>query len=205
MTEWPNHGWIAGVDEVGRGPLLGPVVAAAVILPVDHQIVGLKDSKKLSEKQRQRLAEAIRTAAVAWALGRAEAEEIDRINILQATLRAMQRAIEALPVRPDQVLVDGPIVPLLTMPARGIVHGDALEPVISAASILAKVARDAEMLEMATHYPAYGIDRHKGYPTPEHLQALQRWGVLPEHRRSFAPVARVVAAANLRPTQALNG
>ncbi len=180
----------AGVDEVGRGPLLGAVVCAAVILHPQRPIPGLADSKKLSPARRQALAERIRGEAWAYALGRAEAEEIDRLNILQATLLAMQRAVEALPLRPDKVWVDGLHCPRLSMPVEAVVGGDASMTVISAASILAKVTRDAEMLELDQRFPGYGIARHKGYPTPEHLAALRRLGPTSEHRRSFAPVAR---------------
>ncbi len=180
----------AGVDEVGRGPLLGAVVCAAVILHPQRPIPGLADSKKLSPARRQALAERIRSEAWAYALGRAEADEIDRLNILQATLLAMQRAVEALPLRPHKVWVDGLHCPRLSMPVEAVVGGDARVAVISAASILAKVARDAEMLELDQRFPGYGIARHKGYPTPEHLAALRRLGPTCVHRRSFAPVAR---------------
>ena len=181
---------IAGVDEVGRGPLAGAVVTAAVILDPAHPIAGLADSKKLSEKKRLLLADQIRAHALAWSLGRAEVEEIDRINILQATFLAMQRAVAGLSLAPDEVLVDGNITPIFAYPARAIVGGDALEPAISAASILAKVARDAELVALDAVYPEYGFAQHKGYPTPLHLAALAQHGVLPIHRRSFAPVKR---------------
>ena len=183
---------IVGVDEVGRGPLAGPVVAAAVILDPLRPIPGLADSKKLSERQREQLAEQIREQALAWALGRAEVEEIDRINILQASLLAMQRAVEALAVTPHEALVDGNRLPSLPCKAQAIVGGDASETVISAASIIAKVARDREMVELDLIHPDYGLARHKGYPTKQHLEALSRLGVSPIHRRSFAPVRRIL-------------
>lgn len=180
---------IAGVDEVGRGPLAGPVVAAAVILDPAQPIVGLADSKKLSAARRERLAAEIRTKALAWALGRAEVSEIDRFNILQASLLAMRRAVSALPVVPAKVLVDGNRCPRLACPCEAIVKGDATVPAISAASILAKVVRDAELCQLHQRYPHYDFGRHKGYPTALHLEALRRHGPCPEHRRSFAPVA----------------
>lgn len=181
---------LAGVDEVGRGPLAGPVIAAAVILDPQNPIIGLADSKKLSEKRRQLLAERIREQALAWALGRAEVEEIDRINILQASLLAMQRAVEALPLKPRRVLVDGNQCPILAqeIEVTAIIKGDSSVPAISAASIIAKVARDKEMCTWALHYPAYGFEAHKGYPTQKHLYALQTFGITPLHRRSFTPV-----------------
>jgi len=181
---------IAGVDEAGRGPLAGPVIAAAVILPVDHGIAGLKDSKKLTALARERLADSIQTHAISWGLGRAEAGEIDMINILQATLLAMRRAVAALSVKPHQVLVDGDHCPDFGCQATAIVRGDQTEPVISAASILAKVSRDQEMVAMDDLYPGYGFARHKGYPTAQHLQALAAQGICAIHRRSFAPVRR---------------
>lgn len=182
---------IAGVDEAGRGPLCGPVYAAAVILDPLRPIDGLNDSKKLSEKKREALAPLIRERALAWAVGIATVEEIDRLNILHATMLAMRRAVEGLVVLPDQVLIDGNRVPPgLTMPARAIVGGDASEAAISAASILAKTGRDHEMMALAALYPQYGIARHKGYPTAEHLAALRIHGPSPIHRRSFAPVAQ---------------
>lgn len=179
---------IAGVDEVGRGPLVGPVVAAAVILDPTKPIVGLCDSKKLSETRRLNLSQTIKSHALAWALGRAEPEEIDRINILKASLLAMQRAVLALSQQPGITLVDGKFVPELDMPAYPIVKGDATEPEISAASIIAKVARDQEMVEYGKQYPGYGIEQHKGYPTRAHLEALIKLGPTPGHRRSFGPV-----------------
>lgn len=182
---------IAGVDEAGRGPLCGPVYAAAVILDPARPIDGLNDSKKLSEKKRKALAPLIRERALAWAVGIATVEEIDRLNILHATMLAMRRAVEGLAVPPDQVLVDGNrIPPGLTVPARAIVGGDASEAAISAASILAKTGRDHEMMALAALYPQYGIAKHKGYPTAEHLAALRIHGPSPIHRRSFAPVAQ---------------
>jgi ribonuclease HII len=184
----PDALLIAGVDEAGRGPLAGPVVAAAVILDPARPIVGLADSKKLSAARREQLAAAIRDNALAWALGRAEVAEIDRLNILQASLLAMQRAVAALNVVPAKVLVDGNRCPPLACPCEAIVKGDATVPVIGAASILAKVARDAELRRLHDHYPHYNFAQHKGYPTAAHLEALRRHGPCPEHRRSFAPV-----------------
>jgi ribonuclease HII len=182
---------IAGVDEAGRGPLCGPVYAAAVILDPARPIDGLNDSKKLSEKKREALAPLIRERALAWAVGVATVEEIDRLNILHATMLAMRRAVEGLAVQPHQVLIDGNRVPPgLTVPARAIVGGDASEAAISAASILAKTGRDHEMMALAAQYPQYGIAKHKGYPTAEHLTALRLHGPSPIHRRSFAPVAQ---------------
>lgn len=189
------EGLLAGVDEVGRGPLVGAVVTAAVILDPSRPIAGLADSKKLSEAQRERLADQIRERALAWALGRAEPDEIDRLNVLQATMLAMQRAVLALPITPERVFIDGNRCPALPMPAQAIVKGDALVPAISAASILAKVVRDAEMRDLDARYPQYGFARHKGYPTAEHLAALTTWGPLPEHRRSFGPVRQWCEAA----------
>lgn len=189
---WQPGMLLAGVDEVGRGPLIGAVVTCAVILDPTRPIQGLADSKKLTEKRRAQLAPIIREQALAFALGRAEAHEIDQINIFQATLLAMQRAVAALGVPPHAVLVDGNRCPEFGLPAEAIVKGDGLIPAISAASILAKVARDEEMHALHACYPAYGFDRHKGYPTKEHLAALQAHGPLAEHRRSFAPVARLL-------------
>ncbi len=184
---------IAGVDEAGRGPLAGPVVAAAVILNPARPIAGLADSKTLSETRREQLAAEIRAHALAWALGRADVAEIDQINILQASLLAMRRAVEALRIAPGQVRVDGKQCPAgLTCPCQAIIKGDATVPAISAASILAKVARDAELRELHDRYPVYGFARHKGYPTLAHREALRRFGPCPEHRRSFAPVAAVI-------------
>jgi len=180
---------IAGIDEAGRGPLAGPVIAAAVILDPARPIIGLADSKILSAARREQLAVEIRAKALAWALGRAEAAEIDQINILQATLLAMQRAVAHLPIAPDHALVDGNRCPVLACPCQAIIKGDATEPAISAASILAKTARDAELGQLHERYPHYGFARHKGYPTAAHREALRRYGPCPEHRRSFAPVA----------------
>ena len=182
---------IAGVDEVGRGPLAGPVVAAAVILDAKRPVPGLADSKLLSPARREELAGLIRERALCWALGRAEVEEIDRLNILQASLLAMQRAINALSLPPELVLVDGNCAPVINYPVQTIIRGDVTEPAISAASIIAKVARDAEMTELDIIFPGYGFARHKGYPTSAHLLALERQGVSLIHRRSFAPVRRL--------------
>jgi len=191
----PDAILIAGLDEAGRGPLAGPVFAAAVILDPARSIVGLADSKKLSAARREQLAVEIRSKALAWALGRAGVAEIDRLNILQAALLAMQRAVAALPIAPAQALVDGNRCPPLACPCRAIVKGDATVPAISAASILAKVARDAELCELHDRYPHYGFAQHKGYPTAAHLDALRRFGPCPEHRRSFAPVTAVLQTA----------
>ena len=182
---------IAGVDEVGRGPLAGDVVAAAVILGA-RVPVGITDSKKLSERRRQQLAEDIKVQARCWAIGRASAQEIDEINILQASLLAMHRAVAALQLQPDFVLVDGNRLPKWAYDARAIVGGDALEPAIGAASIVAKVQRDAELVMLDREYPGYGFAKHKGYPTREHLQAIQRLGVTSSHRKTFAPVKRAI-------------
>ena len=181
-----------GVDEAGRGPLAGPVVAAAVILDASRPIVGLADSKTLSEPRRNELAARIRSSSHAWAIGLASVEEIDQINILQATLLAMQRAVAGLSLTPALALVDGNRAPLLSCPVQTVVRGDALVPAISAASILAKVTRDALMVELDAHYPHYGFAVHKGYPTAMHLQALATHGVSPVHRRSFGPVRRLL-------------
>ncbi|HVC37878.1 MAG TPA: ribonuclease HII [Gammaproteobacteria bacterium] len=182
--------FIAGVDEAGRGPLAGPVAAAAVILAPSRPITGLKDSKRLTPQQRERLAAEIREHALAWAVGWADHIEIDRLNILQAALLAMQRAVLALAVAPIKVLVDGNRCPALSYPMEAIVKGDNLIPVISAASILAKVERDAAMKRFDEEFPAYGFRIHKGYPTPMHLAALATHGACTIHRRSFAPVQR---------------
>ena len=179
---------VAGVDEVGRGPLAGPVVAAAVILDPCRIPAGLRDSKRLSARARNQLAAEIRASAIAWALGRAEVAEIDVLNILKASLLAMQRAVDALTVTPELVLVDGNRLPRLSLPALAIIKGDDRVSGISAASILAKVTRDAEMGLLAQHYPGYGLEKHKGYPTPDHLRALRSLGPTPLHRSSFAPV-----------------
>ena len=179
---------VAGVDEVGRGPLAGPVFAAAVVLHPERPIAGLRDSKALTATQREELAAHIRERAFAWALGRAEVQEIDRINILRASLVAMRRAVDALAADVRLVYVDGNIAPALACPTVAVVGGDAKVPAISAASIVAKVARDAEMRAASQRYPGYGFERHKGYATPSHLAALRRLGPTPLHRRSFAPV-----------------
>lgn len=181
---------IAGVDEVGRGPLAGAVVTAAVILK--EPIEGLADSKKLSAKKRELLSIQIKEQAIAYAYGRAEVDEIDTLNIHHATLLAMQRAVEALPIKPDQVLVDGIHIPKLSIPCKAIVQGDSLIPEISAASILAKVFRDAEMVEFDALYPGYGFAEHKGYATVAHREALNRLGPCIIHRRSYEPVAALL-------------
>jgi ribonuclease HII len=183
---------VCGVDEVGRGPLAGPVVAAAVILDPARPIEGLADSKKLSEARREVLFDTICECSLAWSLGRAEVGEIDAINILQASLLAMQRAVEALALRPSEALVDGNRLPLLPCAGRAIIGGDGSEPCISAASILAKVARDREMVVLDRQFPGYGLARHKGYPTRAHLAALQELGVTEIHRRSFGPVNKII-------------
>lgn len=191
-AEIPYQGkLLAGVDEAGRGPLIGSVVAAAVILDPNQPIVGLDDSKKLSEKKRQALAIEIKQKSLAWAIAEASAAEIDELNILQASFLAMQRAIDALPTSAEFVLVDGNRLPKsLLLPALAVVKGDARHSAIAAASILAKVDRDAQLLELDKQYPDYGFARHKGYPTKAHFEALQKHGVLAEHRRSFAPVKK---------------
>lgn len=183
---------IAGVDEVGRGPLAGPVVTAAVILDPDNPIAGLMDSKVLTEAKREALFPEIQQKALAWAIGRCEVEEIDHHNILQATMIAMQRAVAGLKIAPHKVLVDGNRTPDFGCPAEAIVKGDQTEPAISAASILAKVTRDREMVELDARYPGYGLAKHKGYPTKEHIEALEKLGVTKIHRRSFGPVKRVL-------------
>lgn len=185
---------VAGVDEAGRGPLAGPVYAAAVILHPDRPIPGLADSKALSPARRDELARRIRDESAAWSIASASVEEIDRLNILHATMLAMRRAVDALAPAPGQVLVDGNRCPSLAVPARAIVKGDATVAAISAASILAKTARDAEMLVLHASWTVYGFDRHKGYPTADHIQALQRHGPSPHHRRSFAPVRAALRA-----------
>ena len=185
---------MAGVDEAGRGPLAGPVVAAAVILDDLRPIKGLADSKVLSARRRERLFDDVRARALCVCIAQASVEEIDRLNILGATLLAMQRAVAGLRLTPHRVVVDGNRLPILPMPAAALVKGDAKVPAISAASILAKVQRDRLCAELHARWPAYGFDGHKGYPTPAHLQALQRHGACPAHRRSFAPVREAVAA-----------
>ena len=181
----------AGCDEVGRGPLAGDVVAAAVILGSSVPD-GLNDSKKLTERKRERLFDEIKASALAWSIGRASVEEIDRLNILNASLLAMKRAVESLSQLPDHVLVDGNKLPAWQFSAEAIAGGDGSIPCISAASVLAKVTRDREMVELDEKYPGYGLAKHKGYPTAQHLGALVRLGVTPIHRRSFGPVARLI-------------
>ena len=188
-----------GVDEAGRGPIAGPVYAAAVILDRRRRIAGLDDSKRLSERRRLDLATRIRERALAWAVASASVEEIDRLNILGATLLAMQRAIRGLAVVPDSVLVDGQHCPAIDIPATAIVDGDAKVAAISAASILAKTERDAEMLRLHERFPHYGLDRHKGYPTPAHLVALWEYGACEIYRRSFRPVREVLSITRLPP------
>ncbi|MBS7325954.1 MAG: ribonuclease HII [Thiopseudomonas sp.] len=188
LFEWPASGLVAGVDEVGRGPLCGPVITAAVILDPARPIAGLQDSKKLTEKKREALAELIREQALAWCVARADVEEIDRLNILHATLLAMRRAVEGLSIQPELALIDGNRCPQLRVPCQAVIKGDDQVQAIAAASILAKVARDREMLELDRQYPGYGMAGHKGYPTPQHLRALQQLGASPIHRRSFKPV-----------------
>lgn len=192
MSFYSPHLLVAGVDEVGRGPLAGPVVAAAVILDPDKPITGLNDSKKLTEKRREALFDVIKTNALAWAIGRADVAEIDALNILQASLLAMRRAVEQLEPRPVHALIDGNRCPQLPCSAEAIIKGDAKVPAISAASIMAKVVRDREMLEMERLYPGYGFASHKGYPSAQHLEALVRLGITPIHRRSFGPVSRLL-------------
>lgn len=186
---------VCGVDEAGRGPLCGPVVAAAVILDPARPIAGLADSKKLSEAARERLAPLIRERALAWAVAEASVDEIDRLNILQATMLAMQRAVMALALAPGEVLIDGNRCPQLPYPARAIIKGDATQPAISAASILAKTARDEAMRVLDAQWPQYGLAAHKGYPTAAHLAAIEAHGVQAFHRRSFAPVRKCLASA----------
>ncbi len=183
---------LAGVDEVGRGPLAGPVVAAAVILDPAHPIAGLRDSKKLSAARRAELARVIDAQALAVGTGRAEVAEIDAMNILRASLLAMERAVASLALRPDVVYVDGNVTPNLAMPAVAVVGGDDRIASISAASIVAKVLRDGEMDRAAAHYPNYGFERHKGYATAAHLEAIERFGPSPLHRRSFAPIRELL-------------
>lgn len=183
---------IAGVDEVGRGPLVGAVVAAAVILDPANPIEGLADSKKLTEKKRQALDLEIREKALSWALGRAEAQEIDEINILQASLLAMKRAVEALSIKPDHLQIDGNRCPDMSYSMEAIIKGDSKIAAISAASIIAKVARDAEMVELDKRHPEYGFAAHKGYPTKKHREALLKYGVIAEHRTSFKPIQQLI-------------
>jgi ribonuclease HII len=189
---WDTPGLLAGVDEAGRGPLMGPVVAAAVILDDLHPIKGLADSKVLTALKRDKLYDEIRAKALCFSIAQASAAEIDEINILQATMLAMKRAVEGLRLKPAKVLVDGNRIPTLVIVAEAIVGGDALVPAISAASILAKVWRDRWCQEMDLAYPHYGFASHKGYGTAEHLAALRQHGACPEHRRTFSPVAQVL-------------
>ncbi|MDC9595618.1 ribonuclease HII [Xenorhabdus anantnagensis] len=189
---YPQANLIAGVDEVGRGPLVGAVVTAAVILDPAKPIAGLMDSKKLTEKRREALYLEIKEKALCWSLGRAEREEIDQLNILHATMLAMQRAVEGLSLIPDYVLIDGNRCPALAMPAQAVVKGDNLVAEISAASILAKVTRDREMAELDKQFPDYGFAKHKGYPTALHLEKLASLGATEHHRKSFAPVKRAL-------------
>lgn len=194
LEAWLGLPGVAGVDEVGRGPLAGPVVAAAVILDPARPIEGLKDSKKLSAARREDLDALIRERSMAFALGLCTPAEIDRINILQASLLAMQRAVEALAHCPEMALVDGNRCPKLAMTAHAVIKGDSRVPAISAASIIAKVHRDRLMQELEARHPGYGLGDHKGYPTPVHLEALERLGPSPCHRLSFAPVRRAAEA-----------
>ena len=191
----PSH---AGVDEAGRGPLVGSVYAAAVILPEDYHLPGLTDSKKLSEKKRDDLAIMIKEQATAWAVSFADIEEIKQYNILHATMRAMVRAVANLTIQPSKIWIDGNRLHTgLTIPAEAVIKGDLKVAAISAASILAKTARDAEMYALAKRYPQYGFDKHKGYGTAAHLAALQQFGVLPEHRQDFAPVKALLMQGKL--------
>lgn len=183
---------VAGVDEVGRGPLCGAVVTAAVILDPARPILGLNDSKKLTEARRELLFDEIREKALSWCIARAEVEEIDQLNILHATMLAMQRAVAGLHITPRLALIDGNRCPQLAVPSAAVVRGDSKVPAIAAASILAKVSRDREMQALDRQYPGYGIAGHKGYPTAVHLEALQRLGPTPVHRRSFGPVRRLL-------------
>lgn len=186
---------ICGVDEAGRGPLAGAVYAAAVILDPRQPLTGLRDSKKLSEAKRDQLAPQIKQTALAWCVAQASVQEIDALNILQATMLAMQRAVEGLKFRPDLVLIDGNRCPALSMPARAIIKGDDKVEAISAASILAKTARDAALMALHEIYPEYAFDRHKGYPTAQHLERLRTHGVSPEHRLTFGPVRALLKTA----------
>lgn len=188
----------AGVDEAGRGPLVGSVFAAAVILPPDHNLPGLTDSKKLTEKKRDALAIQIKEQAIAWCVASANVAEIAELNILQATMLSMTRAIQGLAVKPQKVWIDGNRIPKnLSIVAEAVVKGDSKIIEISAASVLAKTARDAEMYALAERYPQYGFDKHKGYGTAAHLAALEKFGALPEHRQDFAPVKMLLAQGKL--------
>ncbi|MEO7129215.1 MAG: ribonuclease HII [Rhodoferax sp.] len=192
VLTWDAPGLVAGVDEAGRGPLAGPVVAAAVILDDLHPIAGLADSKKLSPRKRELLFDEIRAKALCCSIAQASVEEIDSLNILQATMLAMQRAVQGLRLKPSKVLVDGNQLPQLEILAEAIVRGDALVPAISAASILAKVHRDRWCVQYDQQFPQYGFAGHKGYGTAAHMAALDAYGACPQHRKSFAPVARVL-------------
>lgn len=189
---YPHTHLVAGVDEVGRGPLVGAVVTAAVILDPERPIAGLADSKKLSEKRRLALYDEICEKALAWSLGRAEPHEIDQLNILHATMLAMQRAVSGLSIAPEYVLIDGNRCPELPVPSMAVIKGDGLVAEISAASIIAKVSRDREMAELDSAFPEYGFAQHKGYPTALHLEKLAQYGATEHHRRSFAPVKRAL-------------
>lgn len=193
-----EHILLAGVDEAGRGPLVGSVFAAAVILPSEYDLSGLTDSKKLSEKKRDELAVQIKQQALAWHIASANVQEIAQLNILHATMLAMTRAVQGLTITPEKILIDGNRVPKnLNIPAEAIVKGDSKIAAISAASILAKTARDKEMYDLAKQFPQYGFDKHKGYGTAAHLAALQQYGVLPQHRHDFAPVRALLAQGRL--------
>lgn len=196
ILDWANRGqFVAGVDEVGRGPLAGPVVAAAVILDTNNPIEGLMDSKKITEKRREILAKEIKEKAISWSISRVDVDEIDRINILQASLLAMTIAVKELGQQPDYVMIDGNRIPKdMDIEAEAVVKGDDRVTCISAASIIAKVARDHEMIEMDEIYPGYGLAKHKGYPTKVHIEALQILGVTKIHRRTFGPVKKVLTA-----------
>ena len=194
-----NSGWTAGVDEAGRGPLAGPVVVAAVILDPNHRIEGLDDSKRLNETRRESLYPLILEQSICCSVIEVNVADIDHLNILQATLLGLRQAVEALDPKPELALIDGNRAPQLGCKARTIVQGDSLEPAISAASILAKVTRDRLMQELHLEYPHYGFDRHKGYPTPEHLRKLEKHGPCPAHRRSFAPVRNLIQPGLFQP------
>lgn len=197
-NEYQQYQLICGVDEVGRGPLIGDVVTAAVILDPNKPIEGLNDSKKLSEKKRLALFDEIKLKAKSWAIARCSAQEIDDINILQASLLAMKRAVDALDIKPEFALIDGNKIPQgLICPADAIVKGDGKYACIGAASILAKVTRDQEMIELGSEHPEYGFEKHKGYPTKQHFKAIEEHGVLDSHRKSFAPVARHLEKAGV--------
>ncbi len=187
------HVLIAGVDEAGRGPLIGSVVTAAVILDPNRPIAGLNDSKKLSEKKRDALFIEIKEKALAWCIAEANHSEIDSLNILHATMLAMTRAIEGLAIRPTLALIDGNRCPITDIACQAIVGGDGLEQAIGAASILAKVTRDQQLKAMDALYPQYGLAKHKGYPTKAHVEAIEQFGILPQHRRSYGPVKRLLA------------